>query len=105
VAVLGDMYELGAETEEGHRQTGAKAASVGIGLLVAVGELGRMVGAGAVAAGLSPEQTLFAANNDEAIALLQERLQPGDTVLVKGSRGMQMEHIVAALCPDPDAGG
>lgn len=105
VAVLGDMYELGAEAEAGHRATGAKAAATGVDVLVAVGSLGRLIGEGAREAGLPAAQTAFAADNAEAIALLRERLRPGDTVLVKGSRGMQMEEIVAALCPDLDAGG
>lgn len=105
VAVLGDMYELGAAAEDGHRATGARAAAAGVDLLVAVGALGRLIGEGARTAGLSAAKTAFAADNAEAVALLQERLQPGDIVLVKGSRGMQMEQIVAALCPDCDAGG
>jgi len=90
VAVLGDMYELGAAAEEGHRQVGAEAARLA-DAVVTVGDLARHI---ASAAG---EKALFFEAKHLAVEHLRGLLQPGDTVLVKGSRGMAMEEIVAAL--------
>ncbi len=102
VAVLGDMLELGRYEEEGHRLVGRRAAGV-LQVLVAVGERGRLIGEEARDAGLADVR--FAASNAEAIAQLRALLQPGDQVLVKGSRGMHMEEIVAAVAtPVPSKG-
>ena len=96
VAVLGDMLELGSYEEEGHRLVGGRAAEVA-SVLVTVGRLARLIAEGALAAGMVPSAVYSAANNDEAIALLNHVLAEGDFVLVKGSRGLAMEQIVASL--------
>ena len=96
IAVLGDMYELGDYTEQGHRQVGRRARDVA-DRLITVGELGRIIAQEARAVGLGAEAVQAAATNEEAIALLRDLLAPGDVVLVKGSRGVQMEEIVQAL--------
>jgi UDP-N-acetylmuramoyl-tripeptide--D-alanyl-D-alanine ligase len=96
LAVLGDMLELGSYEVEGHRLVGRRAAEVAAAL-VAVGPRGRLIGEEARAVGMPPEAVHFAADNAAAIALLQDLLQPGDFVLIKGSRGMAMEAIVNAL--------
>ena len=51
------------------------------------------------------ERVLCVDDNHAAIAYLQESIQEGDTVLVKGSRGMAMEHIIEALARPPTDGG
>jgi len=94
-AVLGDMKELGAMTEDWHREVGAIAASSGIAGLVTVGELGRLMAMGARQAGLTEVEAT--ADNTAAGAAIRARLKPGDVVLVKGSRAMEMEGIVALL--------
>ena len=96
VAVLGDMRELGSHEEEGHREVGRHAAQV-VNKLVAVGRLGRLIGEEAITAGMSPTKVAFAEDNAQAIAQLKPMLQPGDHVLIKGSRGMYMEEIVEGL--------
>jgi UDP-N-acetylmuramoyl-tripeptide--D-alanyl-D-alanine ligase len=96
IAVLGDMRELGAYEVEGHEKVGVRAAAVLDGLIT-VGELGRTIGEAAVEAGMPPETVLFTNNNTEAIEALRKILQPGDTVLIKGSRALQMEEIVTAV--------
>ncbi len=96
IAVLGDMYELGDYAEQGHRQVGRRARDVA-DRLITVGELGRIIAQEARAVGLGAEAVQAAATNKEAIALLRDLLEPGDVVLVKGSRGVQMEEIVQAL--------
>ncbi|MCL4531787.1 MAG: UDP-N-acetylmuramoyl-tripeptide--D-alanyl-D-alanine ligase, partial [Actinobacteria bacterium] len=101
VAVLGDMLELGSFAEDGHRIVGRRAAAVA-DVLVAVGELGVLVGREALEVGKAGKGVFFARTNEEAIAKLREILQPGDCVLVKGSRGMRMEQIVEAIrCRTP----
>lgn len=96
VAVLGDMRELGAYEAEGHEKVGVRAAAV-LDRLITVGELGRMIGEAALTAGMSPAAVYFAQDNAEAIDALRKILQPGDTVLIKGSRALQMEEIVTAV--------
>jgi UDP-N-acetylmuramoyl-tripeptide--D-alanyl-D-alanine ligase len=96
VAVLGDMLELGAYEDEGHRLVGRRAAGV-VSYLLVVGPRGRLIGVEALAKGMPTGSVSFAADNAEAIAALRARLQPGDCVLIKGSRGMKMEEIVTAL--------
>jgi UDP-N-acetylmuramoyl-tripeptide--D-alanyl-D-alanine ligase len=87
VLVLGDMGEVGAQGPQFHREVGAYARSCGIGALYALGEASRE----AVAAfGQGGRHFASAAH-------LQAALPAGATVLVKGSRFMRMERVVAAL--------
>jgi UDP-N-acetylmuramoyl-tripeptide--D-alanyl-D-alanine ligase len=90
------MLELGSYQAEGHQLVGRRAADVAA-VLVTVGELGKLLADEALAAGLAPERVYAAADNDEAVAVLQQVLAEGDFVLVKGSRGVAMENIVARL--------
>lgn len=96
VAVLGDMLELGSYEDEGHKLVGRRAATV-VSQLVVVGPRGRYIGHEALAAGMPPESVATAADNAQAVEILKSLLQPGDFVLVKGSRGMKMEEIVQAI--------
>lgn len=96
VAVLGDMLELGPYEWRGHEMVGGRAAEVA-DLLVTVGERGRMIAAAASRAGLPNHRICDLQDNQQTIAYLQQNLDAGDVVLVKGSRGMRMDQIVAAL--------
>jgi UDP-N-acetylmuramoyl-tripeptide--D-alanyl-D-alanine ligase len=101
VAVLGDMLELGAYTEAGHRMVGSRAGDVA-DIVVAVGQLGALVGQEALANGKGADAVFFAEGSGDAVKMLKKLLQPGDCVLVKGSRGMRMEDIVEGIrCPTP----
>lgn len=97
IAVLGDMYELGAYAAEGHRQVGRTAAEMEVDLLVAVGELSVHLAAAAREAGMAEAQVAHFTDKEEALAWLRDHLRPGDTVLVKASRGMGLETIVGGL--------
>lgn len=97
IGVLGEMYELGAYTEEGHLLVGRQAQEKGLAYLVTVGKLGEIIARGAREAGMSKERVRSCLNNKEALSCLQEIMQTGDVVLVKGSRGVKMEEIVAGL--------
>lgn len=101
VAVLGDMLELGHLEEEAHRKVGARAAEV-VELLIVVGERSRWTADEALAAGMPAERVQIAESNTAAVALLRAAMRAGDYVLIKGSRGMAMEQIVAALQQNPE---
>lgn len=96
IAVLADMFELGALSRQSHYDLGKAAAELDIDLLLTVGERATDIADGAIAAGGSTRVERFPCNN-EAIARLQQLLTPGDAVLVKGSRGMHTEEIVAGI--------
>nr|XP_061799076.1 UDP-N-acetylmuramoyl-tripeptide--D-alanyl-D-alanine ligase-like [Nerophis lumbriciformis] len=99
VAVLGDMLELGPTAAELHRQVGERAAELGFGLVLGVGELSRATVAGAASRQAETEWLADAAGTARR---LPELLREGDVVLVKGSRGVGLEAVVAALCAGKD---
>lgn len=95
-AVLGDMLELGLGTEAAHRELGKKAAAT-VERLYLLGELAAEVRQGALEAGLPAERIVHAASHEELSRELLAWLQPGDCVLFKGSRGMKMDKVAAAV--------
>ena len=97
VAVLGSMGELGAEAPALHREVGAAAAASGAALLILVGPHAADLQAGAREAGFPADRILLYATTAEAAAHIAGYALPDDTLLVKGSRFLQLEHLVAAL--------
>jgi len=97
VAVLGNMLELGRRAAEGHREVGIAVAEMGIDCLVVVGDLAAVIADGAAGAGLPVKNIYRCAGNRQAMEVLDSIVREGDVVLVKGSRGMQMEQIVEDL--------
>ncbi len=97
VAVLGDMAELGPGAPAYHRDVGAAAARAGVEVLVAVGPLARNYIQGARGVPV----TRWAASVEQGLAALRTVLQPGDCVLVKGSRAMGLELIAEAVAVVP----
>jgi len=100
IAVLGDMLELGAVEEESHRMVGVRAAEV-VQHLVAVGPRARWIAEEAREGGMDEADVQVVERPAEVPALLRALIAPGDYVLVKGSRGMEMEQIVAAVQQRP----
>jgi UDP-N-acetylmuramoyl-tripeptide--D-alanyl-D-alanine ligase len=96
IAVLGDMLELGEYEERGHRMVGVRAAQVA-DELVAVGERARWIADEARQSGMPDEDVHELEDADQVTAYLKDRIGEGDVVLVKGSRGMQLDRVVAAL--------
>ncbi|HSF80135.1 MAG TPA: UDP-N-acetylmuramoyl-tripeptide--D-alanyl-D-alanine ligase [Anaerolineales bacterium] len=96
VAVLGDMLELGPYEWRGHEMVGVRAAEV-VDELITIGERGRMIAAAAHRAGLDGSVITELDNTDQAIEFLSDRLTELEVVLIKGSRGMQMDRLVSAL--------
>jgi UDP-N-acetylmuramoyl-tripeptide--D-alanyl-D-alanine ligase len=100
IAVLGNMYELGRYEEEGHKMVGRRVRDIA-DVLVAVGHLGRIIGEEAMDAGMPASAVYLAETNARAVDLLRTLVRTGDRILVKGSRGMEMEEIVSALAETP----
>ena len=96
VAVLGPMLELGEYTAEGHKKVGRRAADVAQ-ILVTVGELGATIGKEALDIGFDRDSLFMVGDDEQTIRLLEEILRAGDLVLVKGSRAVGMDRIVAAI--------
>jgi UDP-N-acetylmuramoyl-tripeptide--D-alanyl-D-alanine ligase len=96
IAVLGDMLELGNYEQEGHEKVGMRALDVA-DVIIAVGPRGRIIGETALRWGMPADRVHIVEGNAEVIALLEQMVTEGDVILVKGSRGMQMEEIVNTL--------
>ena len=95
IAVLGEMRELGAESERGHREVGETAATLKIDQLIAIGNLASGIAHAAKDAGL--EKTAIVGSTSEAADLLGEIAAPGDLVLIKGSRLARTEQVIEAF--------
>lgn len=89
--VLGDMAELGAESEQLHRQVGQDALDMNVDKLLATGENSQ------AAVQAFGEQGHFFSTQDELIAFIKQTLHENVNILIKGSRAMQMEKVVEAL--------
>ncbi|HLT29082.1 MAG TPA: UDP-N-acetylmuramoyl-tripeptide--D-alanyl-D-alanine ligase [Myxococcaceae bacterium] len=101
VAVLGDMLELGEEEAEAHARLGREAAATA-GRLAFFGPRSEAAAQAASAAGATVAHFM---EIDGLLNWLQPQLAAGDTVLVKGSRGMRLERVVSALTDAPTADG
>ena len=101
VAIIGDMGELGDDARSYHNRVGRAAARMGTDLIIAVGELSAEYVAGAAAED-SHRQDLHSNDCQGAISAAGVGLRPGDVVLVKASRFMELEHIVQSLVGEND---
>jgi len=98
ILAAGEMRELGPASAELHREAGAFAARTGaIDWIIGVeGDAAQLI-QGAVSAGIPQEHVRYFGSSADAADFLSGWLQPGDLLLIKGSRGVQMERIVEAL--------
>ncbi len=97
ILVLGEMLELGPESPQLHRRVGRAAARTRPDLLIAVGGKGSHIVEGAVQAGLSAQNAVQFESSEEAAEYLAGVVHGGDFLLVKGSRGVQMDRVVQFL--------
>jgi len=104
VAVLGDMLEMGAYGPEAHREVGQYASSRA-DLLVAVGDLGRYIKSGWEEGTVPPKPSSWFSDRESARDHLGCLVEPGDTVLVKASRGMGFESLAEYLRALGGSGG
>jgi alanine racemase len=108
IVVLGDVLDhatdhapkQGSFEADAYRQIGRRVAQVA-DLLVAQGEGARQIAEQAQGEGLAPERTLVTYTAKDTLRGLTDRLQRGDTVLVKGSVDARMEQVVAGLLAEP----
>src|SRR3954447_5465988 len=92
IAVLGEMRELGRESERGHREVGETAATLGVDQLITIGDGAEFIAQGARAAGLIRISSVRSTR--EAAEFLAEIAGSGDLVLIKGSRAARTEEVI-----------
>src|SRR6266704_1498144 len=92
VAVLGEMRELGSESEQGHREIGETAAALKVDHLITIGNVAATIAQAAEHAGL--EKSVAVRSTSEAADLLSKIAAPGDLVLIKGSRAARTEEVI-----------
>lgn len=97
VAVLGDMYELGSDTEELHRDVGRFAAENDVDVLIGAGSLGCRISEGAEEKASEKMTVMSFENVSDLILQLGNILESGDVVLVKASRGLELEKVSSAI--------
>jgi UDP-N-acetylmuramyl pentapeptide synthase len=96
-AILGDMFELGGQSRQQHRQLGEQVARAGIDRLYLLGGQAEEVRRGALRGGMAAERVIVGKDHSEIANLLRRQLRKGDWLLFKGSRGMKMEMILDQL--------
>jgi UDP-N-acetylmuramoyl-tripeptide--D-alanyl-D-alanine ligase len=97
ILAAGEMLELGPLSERLHREAGRLAGTKKLDWVIGVqGQASKLV-AGAVEAGVAAGNARFFRTSSDAAAFVSELIQPGDLLLVKGSRGVKMERVVEAL--------
>lgn len=96
IAVLGDMLELGHASDAAHRQLGSLCVQLGIDVLVTVGQQAQLAAKSAEWDGV---KVCVCSTNTEASDWLNASARKGDAVLVKASRGMKFEEILAKFQP------
>jgi UDP-N-acetylmuramoyl-tripeptide--D-alanyl-D-alanine ligase len=95
VAVLGDMAELGAQSEAAHAEIGRRAAELEVSQLFAIGKMAPVIGKAAREAGLT--RVFEFAEVEGAVKAVKSFLKPGDVVLFKASRVSRLERIAETL--------
>jgi UDP-N-acetylmuramoyl-tripeptide--D-alanyl-D-alanine ligase len=103
-AVLGQMAELGEESNDAPREVGAAVAKAGVDKLVAVGSAARGIAEGAAAQGFSSSD-IFCVSDVEAAVEVLANARAGDVVLVKASRAAALERVARRQLGDPEEGG
>ncbi len=94
VLVLGEMRELGRASRDEHERVGKALAESGAAALVAIGGDAELYLEGARRSGID---AVFSEDSASALAVVRERVRPGDVVLVKASRGVRAERVVEEL--------
>ena len=100
IAVVGDMRELGKDSDEMHRDIGKYIAEKGIDILLTLGDSGKLIADGASASGMREENIFSETDIENAEALcqaLEGKMQAGDGVLIKASRGVRLERVIERL--------
>ena len=97
VVGLGEMLELGDETVRAHIQAGKMVAETGAGFLFAIGAHARHMLNGAIEAGFPSERTIESKSQHDMIDQMNDVVEKGDLILLKGSRMMGLEKVAHGL--------
>ncbi|MEI7452103.1 MAG: Mur ligase family protein [Candidatus Falkowbacteria bacterium] len=99
---LGDMLELGDESEADHIKVGERIAEFDPEILFLVGEKAMLIGAGAIDKDYDKNKIVYLSDSQQAAKEIPGKILPGDIILVKGSQGARMERVVKSLMANPD---
>lgn len=97
IAVLGDMLELGPISNDAHLEIGKAVAELRVDYLFTVGPRGKIIARGAEAVGMKKDRIFSFEENSALGNFLQDKMEEGSVILIKGSRGMKMEEIVEEI--------
>lgn len=96
LAVIGDMRELGAYADEGHREVGRAVARASLANALFFGPMSQLAREEAIAGGMSKSATAEATTIEE-VGRFVAAARPGDVVLIKGSRALELERALEPL--------
>lgn len=96
IAICGEMLELGAKSDELHRQIGEYAAKLALNALI-VTQNAEKIAEGAISAKMDASTVFIVPDAKSAGQIADELLTEGGWVLVKGSRGAKMEDAIDAI--------
>jgi len=102
IAVLGDMLELGPDTEPGHKRIAQEFIKIGGDIFIGVGRRMESAIAELASHNMERERIYHFQNPTDAGRMLQEIMKEGDLILIKGSQGMRMEKIVEEVMAHPE---
>jgi UDP-N-acetylmuramoyl-tripeptide--D-alanyl-D-alanine ligase len=97
LVAMGDMLEVGPGSAEAHKEAGRRMGGMGLAHLFWLGDMGEAVAEGAESAGMDKRKMHLLKNYEEILDNLEDLVEEGDWILVKGSRRMRMEKIVEGL--------
>lgn len=100
IVVMGDMLELGEEEENSHREILEEIFKIDPDAVLLVGE--RFKNFAESLSKKQKERTVFFENSSKAGRFLQDFIQAGDLILIKGSRGIKMERAVKEIMAHPE---
>lgn len=96
IAVLGDMFELGENSAQYHREVGEHAAGAAVDLLLTVGDMGQFIAEGAITK-MGKNRVIHYVSKELLIDSIGSMISSGDVILLKGSRGMAMDQVVKKI--------
>ena len=97
IAGLGEMMELGNETEPAHLEAGGMVGELGAYYFVAMGEHAQEMRKGAISRGLRPERALVVGTRREMTQKIRDVMKDGDLIFLKGSRKAGLEKVAESL--------
>jgi len=102
IAVLGDMLELGVISKDAHLEVGQKVQELKIDYLFTVGSRAKDMAKSAADSGMNKNKIYSFDKNFELGKFLQEKMEEGDTILVKGSQSARMEKVIKEIMAEPE---